>query len=125
MALYISLQKKIEGFDESVDGKGVARAEAALDKIARKLGVTPLMDFFSASAEEMKDFDVDIPDAPPATFFDGNAGLRTVQALRAYLEQHPKELKDGAWVLDDLKEFERVLSKAAEHCVGWHLCVDT
>jgi hypothetical protein len=125
MALYITLERKIEGFDEMVDGKGVGRAESQLEKIAKKLGVTPLMEFFSASAEEMAEFDVEVPGTPAAKFFDGKQGLKTIQALRAYLEKNPKEVKDGTWILEDLKDFERVLSKAAENGVRWHLSVDT
>jgi hypothetical protein len=122
--MFISLERKIEGFDEMVDGKGVGRAEAQLEKIAKKLGVTPLMEFFSASAEDMAEFDVEVPGAPPAQFFDGKEGLKTVQALRAYLEKNPKEIKDST-CLEDLKDFERVLSKAAESGIRWHLSVDT
>jgi hypothetical protein len=122
--LYISLERKIEGFDDFVDGKAVGRAEESLEKIARKLGVTPLMEFFSASSEELAEFEVDLPDAPPAKFFAANEGLKTVSALRGFLEQNPKGVNDGALVLEDLRSFERVLSKAAENGVSWHLSVD-
>jgi hypothetical protein len=123
--IYIRLERKIEGFDEMVDGKAASRAETQLEKISKKLGVVPLMEFFSASPEEMAEFEVELPDAPPAKFFDANEGLRTVQTLRAYLEKNPGEISDSARVLEDLRDFERVLSKAVENGIGWHLSVDT
>lgn len=121
---YISLERPIEGVDALVDGKGIHSADTKLEKLSKKLGVTPLMEFFSCSPEEIAQFDVEDTDAPPAKFFDAKEGLKTVHALRTYLEKNPKELKESAWILQDLKEFEHVLSKAAELGVGWHLSID-
>ena len=55
-ALYIALDQEIPGFDSFVNGKFISEESDVLDRIATKLGVTPLMDFFSTSPDEISDF---------------------------------------------------------------------
>ena len=113
-ALYIVLEKQIEGFDPFVSGKALSREEEELDAIARDLGVTPLMDFYSASEEEAEEFGLE---AGPETWFTAEQGLATVNALLAHI-------KDKDAVAADLQEFARVLEETREHQVRWHLAVD-
>ena len=51
-ALYIALEKEIPGVDTMIDGKMLSRAEKHLAQAAKRLGVRPLMEFFSISADE-------------------------------------------------------------------------
>ncbi len=66
-ALYIVLEQEISGLDATIDGKALSRAEDKLALAARRLGVRPLMEFFSVSPEELSDLmdgeeiDVEIP----------------------------------------------------------------
>src|SRR5579859_5095545 len=54
-ALYIALENKIPNLDTIIDGKMLSRTEKQLAKAAKRLGVRPLMDFFSTSADEAAD----------------------------------------------------------------------
>ena len=47
VALFIVLEKDIPDFDPFVNGKALSAAEIKLDRVAKELGVTPLMDFCS------------------------------------------------------------------------------
>ena len=134
-ALFIVLKKDIPGFDPFVNGKALSAAEKKLDALAKKLGVTPLMDFFSADPQEVLDFLEDEARAtgqassPPAgltveQWFDPADGLRTVRALRAHLGANPNAVRNAPDVIGDLDEFERVLGRAAAKKVRWHLAVD-
>ena len=113
-ALYIVLERQIEGFDPFVNGKALSREEEELDAIARNLGVTPLMGFYSASEEEAEEFGLE---TGPETWFTAEQGLATVNALLAHVEG-----KDA--VSADLQEFARVLEEARKQQVRWHLGVD-
>ncbi len=91
---------------------------------ATRLGVRPLMEFFSQNPEEARDFfegegmdDVEIPDEQ---WFPAEEGLRTVQALLREVDSS-QELKDTK---EDLLQFERVLGEAQKNKVRWHLAVD-
>jgi hypothetical protein len=85
MALYIVLEHKDPGFDPFVNGKALGRSEEQLTEIAARLGVRPLMEFFSANPDEAGEFlrsealgDVEIP---KEQWFSSEEGLQTVRAL--------------------------------------------
>jgi len=127
-ALYISIEKEIPDFVPFVSGKAISEAEKHLSKISRKLGMKPLMDFFSPSPEDISGFledeningdDLVLPDIQ---WFDASEGLKTVMGLLSYLRGNPNEVSGE--VVKDLIKFERVLSVAHEHTVRWHLSVD-
>ncbi|MCI0377979.1 MAG: hypothetical protein L0215_10255 [Gemmataceae bacterium] len=134
-AIYIVLEKDIPEFDPFVNGKALSASEKWLGALAKKLGVTPLMDFFSADPEEVLDFIegeeeatgepvADLPELPAEQWFDAAEGLRTVRILRSHLTANAKELRNAQAVVSDLDEFERVLEKASSQKVRWHLAVD-
>lgn len=54
-ALYIALEKQIPDFDSVIDGKMLSKSEKQLASAAKRLGVRPLMEFFSTGAEEAED----------------------------------------------------------------------
>ena len=113
-ALYIVLEKEIDGFDHFVNGKALSSEEEALDEIARNLGVTPLMDFYSTSEEEAEELGLE---GGPEGWFTAEQGLATVNALLAHV-------KDKDTVVADLQEFAGVLEEARKRQVRWHLGVD-
>jgi hypothetical protein len=134
-ALYIVLEKEIPGFEPRVDGKAVSRSEKELDRLAKRLRVTPLMDFFSAKPDELLDFlegesgaadgsANSVPEVPPERWFDARDGLATVRALQKHLGEHPDALQNCKRVLSDLDDFTKVLERAASAGVRWHLAVD-
>jgi hypothetical protein len=134
-ALYIVLEKEIPGLELCVDGKALSRSEKQLDRLAKRLRVTPLMDFFSANADELTNFlegefeaaegsAHSIPEVSPERWFDARDGLATVRALREHLGEHPDAVQNCERVLSDLGDFTKVLERAASAGVRWHLAVD-
>src|SRR5882724_10022741 len=115
-ALYIALEKKIPDVDSTIDGKMLNKAEKLLAKAAKRLGVRPLMDFFSTSADEAADLlgeDVAGIAIPAAQWFSAEEGLKTVDGLLAEADATP-ELKAAK---DDLIGCQRVLREAHKHAV--------
>ena len=122
-ALYIALEEKIPDLDTMIDGKMLSKAEKHLAKAAKRLGVRPLMEFFSTSADEAADLlgdDVTGIDIPAAQWFSAEDGLKTVDALLAEVERS-SELRAA---MDDLLGCQRVLREAHKHGMRWHLAID-
>ena len=130
-ALYIALDQEIAGFDSFVNGKFLAEESDALDRIATKLEVTPLMDFFSTPPGEISDFldgeglgEIADMKLGKQSWFDPEDGLRTVKALLSYFAEKSAKVENLQGVVSDLREFKQVLLKAKNHGVKWHLSVD-
>lgn len=127
---YISLERQIDDVDPlDMDGKAVCRASEALDALAGRLKVAPLRSFFSADPAQMADYvdevsDDDLANAAPRTYFSAEDGLKTVRALCNHLRAHPESVPDGDEALVDLFEFEKILARAVEEDVRWHLAGD-
>lgn len=122
-ALYIALEQKIPGLDTMVDGKMLSRAEEPLAQAAERLGVRPLREFFSMSADEAQALlgeDVAGIDIPPAQWFPAEEGLKTVDALLGVIEDCP----DMKAAREDLLGCQRVLREAHKLGVRWHLATD-
>jgi hypothetical protein len=122
-AFYIALEKTIPDVDTMIDGKMLSKAEKHLAEAAKRLGIRPLMDYFSASADEAADLlgeDVAGIDVPGGQWFSAEEGLQTVEALLAEADVNP-DLKPAK---DDLLGCQRVLREAQRHAIGWHLAID-
>jgi hypothetical protein len=122
-AHYIALEEKIPDLDTMIDGKMLSKAEEHLTKAAKRLGVRPLMEFFSTGADEAADLlgdDVAGIEIPAAQWFSVEEGLKTIDALLAEVERSPA-LKAAN---DDLLGCQRVLREAHKHGVRWHLAID-
>jgi hypothetical protein len=122
-ALYIALERKIPDLDTIIDGKMLSKAEEQLAKTAERLGVRPLMEFFSTSADEAAQLlgeDVAGIDIPAAQWFSAEEGLKTIDALLGEADISP-ELRVAK---DDLLGCQRVLREAKKHGVRWHLAMD-
>ena len=128
-SLYIVLEKKIPEADTYVNGNSLSKHNDELERIAQKLGVRPLMSFFSMSNEELssleEEYAIDLGKAKSRTadtWFTAEEGLRTVNALLGNLSV--SKLKDAARVEADLREFAGVLELARANGIRWHLAVD-
>jgi hypothetical protein len=130
VALYIVLERHVPGFDHHVNGKALGHAGELLDVLAEKAGTKPLMQFFSASPEEMSEFaasheravEENAPVFPPERWFPAEEGLVSIRGLRE--AARAERIDSLEKLVADLDEFERVLNAAKEHGVGWHLAVD-
>lgn len=130
-SLYIVVQGEDPGFDIFVNGQALARNEDALEKLADHLGVSPLLNFFSADENSMAlllEQGAGNPDwarhLPQTQWFSASDGLLTVRTLLAYLVADPVALgSETLPVLHELREYQRVLHKAALRGLPWHLAV--
>jgi hypothetical protein len=126
----IVLEKKIENFDASIDGKALARSMEALEELALLRDVRPLTGFTSVDPADAADFLIGegIPPTglhlPPVQQFSPEEGLATVRALIAHLNMQPSAVRNPEAVLVDLRSCERILSRAQQHGVRWHFEVD-
>jgi hypothetical protein len=128
-ALFIVPEREIPTLDVFVDGKALARSND-LDRLAEQAGVRPLMQFFSLSPEDAAEaFEAVGAELPaegfsPPDWYSAEDGLITVRGLLAVITTHPERLPDASTVVEDLREFERVLSQLASEDVRWYLAVD-
>ena len=130
-SLYIVVEGEDPGFDIFVNGHALARNEDALEHLAESLHVTPLLQFFSADENSMcllLEQGTGDPEwashLPQPQWFDPADGLATVRALMEFLSSTPVSFgSETLPVLSELREYERVLQKAAKYKVRWHLAV--
>jgi hypothetical protein len=130
-SLYIVVEGEDPGFDIFVNGHALARNEDALERLAERLGVSPLLEFFSADENSMAllleqgggnpEWMHSLPD--PQWFNPAN-GLMTICALLRFLDRWPAALgSETAQVASELREYERVLRKTSTRDLRWHLAV--
>ena len=121
-AYFIVLERKIDGLDTMLDGKMLSKSAEVFDALATRLGVKPITEFLSVDPAQMAEFmagegnDVAEVEFPPLQQFSAKEGLKTISAL---LSQPEAQL-----AIQDLKDFERILTVAAQREVGWHLEAD-
>jgi hypothetical protein len=130
-SMYIVVEGEDPGFNIFVNGRHLARYENAIEELALRLGVRPLLEFFSADENSMLLLIEEgagnpelLPRLPPPQWYKADDGLSTVTALIAALEEDLHQLgSEGPAVLEELREYETVLGKAAERGLRWHLAV--
>jgi hypothetical protein len=130
-SLYIVVEGEDPGFDIFVNGHALARNEDALERLAARLNVSPLLEFFSADENSMAlllEQGGGNPDwaqhLPEPQWFNPAEGLVTVCALIEFFEGSPAALgSETPQVLLELREYERVLRKTAQRELRWHLAV--
>ena len=130
-SMYIVVEGEDPGFDTFVNGRALARNEDALERLAVRLGVRPLIDFFSADENSMSlliEEGAGNPDLlqrlPPPQWFGGEDGLASVRPLLKALQDEPSQLgSDGEFLREELHEFAVVLQKTADRGLRWHLAV--
>ena len=129
--MYIVVEGEDPGFDIFVNGRSLARHEDALERLALRLGVRPLIEFFSADENSMSllieegagNQDL-MRRLPPPQWYSPADGLGTVQALLDALIDEPQQLgTEGEQVISELMEYARVLKKTRDRQMRWHLAV--
>src|SRR6202789_1939263 len=129
--LYIVVEGEDPGFDIFVNGRALARNEDALEKMAQRIGVKPLLEFFSADENSMAlllEEGAGDPEwaktLPPPQWFAAEDGLITVCTLIDVLRDHPLALGNETHErLRETGECGRVLSKTAQRHLRWQLGV--
>lgn len=129
--MYIVVEGEDPGFNIFVNGRSLARHEDALEQLALRLGVRPLIEFFSADENSMSlliEEGAGNPDLirrlPPPQWYPPHDGLTTVHALIQSLDENPQQLgSEGEEVLSELLEYARVLDKTMKRNLRWHLAV--
>ena len=130
-SLYIVVEGEDPGFDIFVNGHALARNEDALEKLAERLKVSPLLEFFSTDQNSMAlllEQGAGDPEwashLPQPQWFSASEGLQTVRVLTQHLEMTPAALgSETQPVLAELSEYEHVLNKTALRGLRWHLAV--
>ena len=130
-SMYIVVEGDDPGFDTFVNGRSLARHEDALEKLALRLGVRPLIEFFSADENSMSLLIEEgagnrelLNRLPPPQWYSASEGLATVQALVDELQHEPQQLgTEGGQVLGELLEYKKVLEKTRDRAMRWHLAV--
>jgi len=130
-SMYIVVQGEDPGFDIFVNGRSLARHEDALEKLALRLGVRPLIEFFSADENSMSLLIEEgagnqelMRRLPPPQWYSPADGLSTVQALLDALMDEPQQLgTEGEQVISELTAYARVLKKTRDRQMRWHLAV--
>ncbi|HMF63507.1 MAG TPA: hypothetical protein VK608_05415 [Edaphobacter sp.] len=130
-SMYIVVEGEDPGFDIFVNGRLLARYEDALERLALRLGVKPLIEFFSADENSMSLLIEEgagnkelMQRLPPPQWYSAADGLVTVCALVEALEDEPQQLgSDGEQVLGELLEYCKVLEKTKAREMRWHLAV--
>jgi hypothetical protein len=130
-SMYIVVEGEDPGYDTFVNGQALARNEDALERLAERLHITPLLEFFSADENSMAlllEQGVATPDwarnLPQPQWYEAPDGLRTVCTLMEFLTTNPAALgSETQPVLVELREYERVLRKTAHHRLHWHIAV--
>jgi len=130
-SLYIVVEGEDPGFDIFVNGHALARNEDALERLAGRLNVKPLLEFFSADENSMAlllEQGAGNPEwanhLPRPQWFSPANGLASVCALIDFLLKNQAAFgSETAQVLSELREYECVLGKTARHNLRWHLAV--
>lgn len=133
--MYIVVEGEDPGYNIYVNGQMLARHEGTVEQLAVRLGVPPLLEFFSADENSMALLIEEgagnpdlLPRLPPPQWYWAEDGLRTVCALAVAVET---ELVSGVRMfgpddeelLKELREYELVLQKTARRGLRWHLAV--
>ncbi len=129
--MYIVVEGEDPGFDTFVNGRALARNEDSVEKLALRLGVRPLIEFFSADENSMSLLIEEgagnrelLQRLPPPQWYSADEGLATVEALIMALENEPQQLgSEGEQIFSELMDYRRVLRKTRERNMRWHLAV--
>src|ERR1700759_995445 len=128
-SMYILVEGDDPGYDIFVNGHALARNEDALEKMALRLGVKPLLEFFSADENSMAlllEEGVGDPawaeTLTPPQWFCPEDGLITIRSLLEHLMETPGALgSETDPVISELTEYLRVLEKTENRNLRWQL----
>ena len=130
-SMYIVVEGEDPGFDIFVNGRALARNEDALERMAIRLGVRPLIDFFSTDENSMSLLIEEgagnpelLDSLPPPQWFSGAEGFAAVSALLQEIQRDPGQLgSESEFIREELQEYATVLRKTRDRGLRWHLAV--
>ena len=116
--MYIVVEGDDPGYDIFVNGRALARHEDAVERLALRLAVKPLIEFFSADENSMAlliEEGAGNPELlkrlPPPQWYAPQDGLSTVSALVIELRREPQQLgTEGAILLHELLQWQMVVA---------------
>lgn len=131
-SLFVTLEQNLDDIDIMPSGKAVAKMLDRLDDITDEIGVTRLSDFIGGDGEDLSEIAEqegwDLGGFGASTggsvWFDAGDGLDTIRALAGYIESDPDSIKRAKALLEELKEFEKVLEIAQTNSVRFRLEAD-
>ncbi len=127
-SFYIVLEKEIPNADLHVNGNLLSKNNDELAALAKRLGVKPLMSFFSVSKDELSGLceelavDLSKTKASKEQWFAPEEGLQTANALAQNLDA--SKLARADQIASELREFLGLLELAKTNGVRWHLAID-
>ncbi len=124
LALYVSLEKTVDGIDATViDGKFLAKHQDRLDSICEKAGARTIGSFISHNPDDFEDM------VPATTEFDDQEnwfnpqdGLAVLDVLEAYFREHPIEFDKR--LRADLEGVREVLTECQKKGIRFHFAID-
>jgi len=124
--LFIVPEREIEGFDHYGPGISLGHSDSqALDTLCQELDVRTLSSFLSEDAEalhaNLKYEGYALPEMPELSWFSAAAGLKTVRALANYLEENPEAVQEAKGIIEELREYEFVLSRFDKEGIRWYM----
>ena len=123
----LTFEREITGFEPDVDVEALFAADRYLTKLAKKLGIAPLHDFFSSyPAGEMEDAAeyIDVDKDNWRVWYEADEGFRTVKPLIKYLEENPGDPGVTPAILKTLQCLELALREAKKCDLKWNIEVD-
>jgi hypothetical protein len=129
VAYYIVLDCEEPGFDYSIDGKAIGDAIEDLESVSDRHGLPKLTDFLGQSMSDISDMlgeDIELPDGEEEgdVWFDPEAGIELLDALREKIRAEPQAVASSEEVLEEIAEYRQVLVQAKAAGAKWHLAMD-
>ena len=115
---YLRVQDVTDDWVDNGCGGPLAREYDRLERLVRKQGHRPLMDFYVPDPEERAGNDKD-------EWFNPMEGLSVIEAMIRAAEERKHEFADYERLREDLDDFRVVLDKAASLGKRWNLAMDT
>jgi hypothetical protein len=124
VAFCVVFKKKVPPYGTlGGDKLALVKGYEKLDAVAGRNGLRTLGSFLSTDPEidaEMMGIDAQELGLPAEEWYSPNDGLAAVQALIAYLREHPKAIAKGKEMLSELEEVAAELTEARRHKVKFH-----
>jgi len=132
VAQFVILESEIADFNIEMDGSALGASGVKLDKVAKEIGVTPLIEFFSPNVQEVLGLleDAGVPldqypsPLPEEKWFAPSSGLASVRALADWVRESRGTIRGKQGVLQDLGRMEEILMAADQRGIRWHLGLD-
>jgi hypothetical protein len=126
-AFFIALEKPIRGLKADARFPAFTAVSHKLEALAEKTGIESHMHFFDSPEESDALLEgLEIEDDSPSsyTWYSAGDGLQTINTLLGHVQKSAKKIANGATVIEEMHEMERILSIASQKNVGWCLTVD-